>query len=156
MAVTTHICTKLMLHQGELTSAQAVNLNGDVFMGLWVKAGSGAPSLTGTGVQFVADVTGTNAEDTTIGARPTLTVTWALDASNTAVDWSFSNIVYAQNGSDDGLSRYFIIYDNTQGAGDSTHPVVCMVDPGATVSVVTGSLTIQAPAGGIIQFSGGG
>jgi hypothetical protein len=42
-------------------------------------AGSGIPS-TSSGVQFVSNVTGTNVEDTLIGARQTLSgVTWAYD-----------------------------------------------------------------------------
>jgi len=157
MAVVTHIPTKLMLQQGKLTSAQAVNFNSDTFNIMAVKAGSGAPSLTSTGIQFVADITGTNAEDTAIGARITLSgVTWAFDASLTACDWSFSTITYAQNGSDDGLTRYFVIYDVTQGSNDATHPVVALIDPGQLISVVNASLTIQAPTGGLIQFTGGG
>lgn len=158
MAVTTHIPTKLMKAQGQLTSAQAVNFNSDTFMGLWVHAGSGIPSLTSSGIQFVADITATNTEDTNIGARVTLSgVTWAFDGSGVAVDWSFSNIGYPQNASDDGLSRYFVIYDNTQGSGDATHPVVALIDPGQLISVVNASLTIQAPgSGGLISFTGGG
>lgn len=156
MTVATHLCTKLMKAQGSLTSAQACNLNSDTFMALWVKAGSGIPSLSSTGIQFVADITGTNAEDTSIASRATLAgVTWAFDASTTAVDWSWTSVVYAQNGADDGLSRYWVIYDSSQGANDATHPVVLLVDPGATVSTVTGSVTVACPAGGILQFTGG-
>ena len=158
MAVTTHIPTKLMLAQGKLTANQNVNFNGDTFKIMAVKAGSGAPSLTSSGIQLVADVTSGNAEDTNIGARITLSgVTFAFDGGGTACDWSFSTITYAQNGSDDGLTRYFIIYDETQSAGtDATRPVVAMIDPGQLISVVNASLTIQAPAGGLIQFTGGG
>jgi hypothetical protein len=157
MATATHIPTKLLKAQGQLTSAQAVNLSGDTFKMLAVKAGSGIPSTASGGIQFVADITATNAEDTNIGARPTLSgVTWAYDASTGVVDWSFSNVVYAQAGGDDGLTRYFVIYDSSQGSGDSTYPVVAILDPGQTVSVVNGSLTIQCPTGGLIQFTGGG
>ena len=157
MATATHIPTKLMKAQGAGTSGQSVNLSGDTFKMLAVVAGSGIPSTLSGGIQFVSDVTGTNSEDTNIGARPTLSgVTWAFDVSNGIVDWSFSNVTYAQNGADDGLTRYFVIYDNTVGVGDSTHPVVAILDPGQLVSVVNGAVVLQCPSGGLIQFTGGG
>lgn len=157
MATATHIPTKLMKAQGSMTSGQAVNLSGDTFMMLALKAGSGIPSTLSGGVQFVSDATGTNPEDTAIGSRPTLSsVTWAFDAANGVVDWSFANIVYAQNGSDDGLTRYFAIYDHSVGGTDATSPIVAILDPGQLVSVVSGSATIQCATGGLIQFTGGG
>ena len=157
MATATHIPTKLMKAQGSLTSGQAVNLSADTFKILAVKAGSGIPSTNSTGIQYVADVTATNAEDTLIGARQALTgVTWAFDASTGIVDWSCANIVYAQAPGDDGLTRYFVIYDDTLGTTDANKPVLVILDPGQTVSVVNGSLTISAPTGGLIQFTGGG
>lgn len=157
MAVSTHIPTKLMLAQGKLTANQNVNFNGDTFKIMAVKAGSGIPSTTSSGIQFVADVTATNTEDTLIGARQTVAgTTFTFDGSGTACDWSFSNITYAQAGGDDGLTRYFVIYDDTQGATDALKPVVAIIDPGQLISVVNGSLTIQSPTGGLIQFTGGG
>lgn len=158
MATATHIPTKLMKAQGQLTAGQAVNLNTDTFKMLAVVAGAGIPSTSSSGVQFVSDVTATNSEDTNIGARKTLSgVTWAYDAGTGIVDWSFTNVVYAQAAGDDGLTRYFIIYDETVSAGtDATRPVVAVLDPGQLVSVVNGSLTIQCPTGGLIQFTGGG
>lgn len=158
MATATHIPTKLMKAQGQLTSAQAVNLSGDTFKMMAVVAGGGIPSTTSSGIQFVSDVTGTNSEDTNIGARKTLAgVTWAYDASTGIVDWSFTAVVYAQAGGDDGLTRYFVIYDETvSSATDATRPVVAILDPGQLVSVVNGSLTISCPTGGLIQFTGGG
>lgn len=155
MAVATHIPVKWQLAQGLLTSAQTQALGADTFKGLWVVAGAGIPSTTSTGIQFVSDVTGTNTEDTNIGARVTLSgVTFAI--SGGVPSWSFSNITYAQAGGDDGLSRYFVIYDNTVGANDAAHPVTCIIDPGQLISVVNASLTIQSPSGGLITFTGGG
>jgi hypothetical protein len=157
MATATHLPTKLLKAQGSLTSGQAVNLSADVFKILAVKAGSGIPSTLSGGIQFVADVTATNAEDTLIGARQSLAgVTWAFDAANGVVDWSFSNITYAQASGDDGLTRYFVIYDSSVGTTDATYPVVAVLDPGQLVSVVNGSLTLQCPTGGLIQFTGAG
>jgi hypothetical protein len=71
MATATHIPTKLMKAQGQLTANQNVNLSGDTFKIMAVKAGSGIPSTSSSGIQFVSDITGTNAEDTLIGARQT-------------------------------------------------------------------------------------
>jgi len=158
MATATHIPTKLMKAQGALTANQNVALGTDVFKIMMVKAGSGIPLTSSAGIQFVADVTATNAEDTAIGARQSLAgVTWAFDASLGVVDWSFTNITYAQNAGDDGLSRYGVIYDETQSAGtDATRPVVAILDLGQTVSVVNGALVLQCPTGGLIQFTGGG
>jgi hypothetical protein len=157
MTVTTHIPTKLMNAQGNQTTAQAIKFGSDTFKIMAVKAGSGLPSMSSSGIQFVADVIATNPEDTLIGARQTLTtVTWTNDATLGQVDWSFASIVYAQAGGDDGLTRYFVIYDSTVGGTDATAPVVAIIDPGALVSVVAASLTIQAPTGGLISFTGGG
>lgn len=156
MAVTTHIPTKLMKGQGQASSA--VNFASDTFVALLVKAGGGLPSCTSTGIQFISDVTATNAEEAVAGyARQTLAgVSWAFDGGGTAVDWSFSNITFPQNASDDGLTRYIVIADTTVGAGDSTHPVVAIIDPGQLISLVAASLIIQSPTGGLIQFTGGG
>lgn len=158
MATATHIPTKLMKAQGQLTANQNVNLSTDTFKIMAVVAGSGIPSTASGGIQFVSNITGTNAEDTLIGARQTLSgITWAFDASLGIVDWSFTNITYAQAGGDDGLTRYFVIYDETQSAAtDATRPVVAILDPGQLISVVNGSVTIQCPTGGLIQFTGGG
>jgi hypothetical protein len=158
MATATHIPTKLMKAQGQLTSGQACNLSGDTFKIMAVKAGSGIPSTSSSGIQFVSDITATNNEDTLIGARQTLSgVTWAYDASTGIVDWSFSTVTYALAAGDDGLTRYFVIYDETvSSATDATRPVVAILDPGGLVSVVSNSVTISCPSGGLIQFTGGG
>lgn len=157
MATASHIPTKLLKAQGSLASGQAVNLASDTFKILAIKAGSGLPDLSSTGAQFVADITATNPEDTLIGARQALTgVTWAFDATLGVVDWSFSNITYAQNASDDGLTRYFVIYDDSLGTTDADKPVLAVLDPGQLVSVVNGAAVLQAPTGGLIQYTGGG
>lgn len=157
MTQVSHIPVKLQIAQGALTANQAVNLSGDTFKGLWVKAGSGIPNLAAGGVQFVADITSSNSEDTNIGSRPTLSgVTWGSASTTNTVQWSFSNITYSQTSSDDGLSRYFVIYDATPVGGDTASPVVLFFDPGTSVSVTASSLTLQSPSGGALQFTGGG
>jgi hypothetical protein len=157
MATATHIPTKLMKAQGQLTANQNVNLSGDTFKIMAVKAGSGIPSTPRPVSSSSPMSPGTNVEDTLIGARQTLAgVTWAFDAAAGVVDWSFTTVTYAQAGGDDGLTRYFVIYDETQSsATDATRPVVAILDPGQLVSVVNGALTIACPTGGLIQFTGG-
>lgn len=157
MATATHIPTKLIKSQ-VIGAGPKLSFDSDVLKIMMVKAGSGIPSTTSTGVQFVSDVTATNPEDTNIGARQTLSgVTVVFDANGVQVDFSFSNVVYAQNAGDDGLSRYGVIYDETASSGtDATRPVIAILDFGQTVSVVAGSLTLQCPTGGLIQWTGGG
>jgi hypothetical protein len=161
MAVTTHLPTKLLQAQGIGTANQAVNLSSGTagaFKIMAVKAGAGLPSLISSGIQFVSDLIAVNPEDVS-GAWPrtALTgITWAVDGSvNTSFDWSFSTITFAQNASDDGLTRYLAIYSEGGGT-DATRPLVAIIDPGTTLSVLAGSLTIASPTGGLIQFQGGG
>ena len=162
MAAATKLPTKLLKAQGGITSGQAVNLGdttaGD-FVALIVEAGSGIPSLSSTGAQYIADITGTNTEVSWSGyARQSLTgITWAFDATLGVVDWSFSNFGWAADASDPGnVNRYIVIGWKGAGSGDATYPVVALIDPGAVFSVATASYTVSAPAGGLIQMTGGG
>jgi hypothetical protein len=130
------------------------------------QASAAALTVTG-GVQFVSDVLATNTENPTLATPGTGTsdrmaltgLTWAYASGDsiTSVDWSFSNIVYPQYASDNGTTRYFALYDSSGTyTADATRPVLAILDPGAAVSVVNGSLTLQAPAGGLIQMTGAG
>ena len=156
MTTATHIPTKLI--KGQVIGAgPTVPFDTANIRCMMVVAGSSIPSSNSGGVLFVSDVTATNAEDTNIGARQNVTgVTVAFDANGIQVDFSFSNIVYAQAGGDDGLSRYGIIFSQSGGAQDNARPVLSILDLGQLVSVVNGSLTLQCPAGGLIQWTGGG
>lgn len=162
MAVVTHIPTKLLQAQGILTANQAVNFSSGTagaFKIMAVVAGSGLPSLINTGIQFVADLVAVNAENVN-GAWPrtALTgVTWAVDGGvNTSFDWSFATITFSQSASDTTtVTRYLAIFSEG-GATDATRPIVAIIDPGTTLSVLAGSLTVQSPTGGLIQFTGGG
>lgn len=157
MAITTSIPTKLK--KAQVTTATQVDFTDNATAGfhcLLVVAGSGAPSVTNSGVQFVADVTGTNAEVTGTGyARQTLTgVTVTNDGSvNTQVDWSFANITFAQNAAGFTNARYAILYTTQIGTADASWPVIAVCDLGAAQSVATASLVLAAPAGGLIQWS---
>lgn len=161
MATATHIPTKWMKAQAAGVAAQIINLAdttaGNFVCGI-VVAGAGIPSTSSSGIQYIADITGTNTEMSYAGyARQSLTgITWAFDATLGQVDWSFSNIVFPQEAADPGTGRYAFIAYKGVGSGDATYPVVGVLDLGATVSTVNGSLTLTCPAGGLIQFQGGG
>lgn len=158
MATATKICTKWMKAQAQSGTGGCLNIASDTIKMMAIVAGTGAPNLTSSGVQFVSDVTSGNSEDTLIGPRKTLSgITWANDASvGGSVDWSFSTAQYAQSATDDSSTRYFVIYDDTGSTGDAQRAVMFLLDPGQSVSVVNGTLTIAAPAGGLMQYTGGG
>lgn len=160
MATSTSIPTKLKNSQiSYAATAQYIDFTdhaGGTFHCLLVVAGSGAPSVTKTGIQFVADVTGTNTEVTGTGySRQALSgVTVAYDGSvSTQVDWTFSNITFAQNAAGFTTARYAIIYTTQLGSADASYPVVAVCDLGAVQSVQSAPLVLQCPSGGLIQWS---
>lgn len=142
----------MKLKRSQVNGSVVVNFASDTFKCLLVVAGSGAPSATKTGVQYVSDVTGTNSEVTGTGyARQTLAgVTCAFDGSTENVDWSFSSITFAQNAAGFTTGRYGIICKDT--GSDATSPVVGVLDLGQTVSAQAGDVVLSAPATGLIQW----
>lgn len=155
MATSTAIPTKLKKSQ-VINAGPQLKFDTDTLKIALVQAGSGAPSVTSSGVQYVADVTAGNTEVSgTNYARQTLSgVTVAFDGSvNTQVDFSFSNVTYTQSASGFTTARYAIIYDTSIGSGDSTYPVIAVCDLGAAQGNVSGDLILQCPAGGLIQWS---
>ncbi|MGH7996170.1 MAG: hypothetical protein ACREFX_07450 [Opitutaceae bacterium] len=164
MTTATHIPTKLMLNQGALSSTLGVNF-GDTgtahFKCGIVVAGTGIPNTTYPGLTTIADLTGANAEMSYAGyARQALAgITWAVDGTvDTQIDWSFSSITFPEETADPGTGRYgFIAYLGPSGSyADAAAPVVAVLDFGQTVSTANASLTLAPPAGGLIQFTGGG
>jgi hypothetical protein len=159
MPITTSIPTKLKRSQIAHGGPQLdfTDFAVGTFSMLLCVAGSGAPSVTSTGVQYVADVTGTNAEVTGTGyARQVLTgVSVAYDGSvNTQVNWTWANVTFAQNAAGFTTARYAIIYCTQVGSADASWPVVAVIDLGATQSVTTAALVIEAPAtGGLIEWA---
>lgn len=156
MATATHIPAKIIKSQvigaGPTVPFDTANLGCCM-----ITAGASIPSSNSTGVQFLTDAFATNGEQANIGARQYLTgVTVAFDANGTQVDFSFSNIVYVQNPGDPGNARYGLIFSQSAGATDNVRPIISILDLGQTVSVVNGSLTLQCPGGGLIQWTGGG
>lgn len=137
-----------------INAGPQIKFDTDTLVCFLVVAGSGAPSTIGTGVQYISDVTATNSEVTGTGyARQTLTgVTIAVDGSvNTQVDFSFGAITYAQNAAGFTNARYAILAKNT--GVDSTSPVFAVCDLITNQSVVVGSLILNAPSGGLIQWN---
>ena len=130
---------------------------GSTFKMLLVVAGSGAPNVTNSGVQFVADVTGSNAEVTGTGySRATLSGVAVTNdgTTNTQVDWNWSTVTFAQNASGFTNARYAVIYTTQLGSADASYPVVCIIDLGSNQSVASASLSIAAPASnGVLYWS---
>ncbi len=151
MAAVTYI--PAFLARSQVNGSVVVDFDTDAFTCFAVVAGSGRPSTSKTGIQYVADITATNSEVTGTGyARQSLTaLTIAFDGTATnAVDWSFGNITFSQNAAGFSNARYFGICKNT--GSDATSPVVALIDPGATISVVGGDVVISSPTGGLIQW----
>jgi hypothetical protein len=140
---------------GAGTAARVVDFDTDTIKcGIW-SAGAGAPSVTSSGVQFVADITtadATSVEMSATGyARQTLAgLTVAFSGST--VTWTFSNITFSQNASGFTTGRYAVIFKDAGGA-DSANPIIAICDLGSNQSVVAGDLILQAPAGGLIVWS---
>lgn len=154
----TFIPTKLKMSQ-VVTAGPQLKFDtaggGDTFKVLIVQAGGGIPVTDSSGVQFVGDITATNAEVAgALYARQTLaSVTVAYDASpSNFVDFSFANIIFVQDGAGFNNGRYIVFYDNTVGANDAAHPVIAVCDPGQTLNSITGQITLQSPVGGLIQW----
>lgn len=155
MAASTNIPTKLKKSQ-VVNAGPQLKFDTDTLKCLLVVAGGGIPDTTKTGVQFVSDVTGTNAEVTGTGyARQTLTsVTVAFDGTGTTlVDFSFADITFTQNAAGFSNARYIIIYDDTSGGADSSKAVIAVCDPNQTLSAVGGDVVLSSPTGGLIQWS---
>lgn len=154
MPLATYVPTKLKRSQ-VINAGPQLKFDTDTLIALLVVAGSGIPDTSKTGVQYIADVTATNAELSYSGyARQTLSgVTVAFDSTGTTiVDFSFSNITWAKNTNDPGTGRYLIIGDSSFGANDSGRPVVAVCDLNGLVSCAAGDLIFAAPTGGLIQW----
>ena len=150
----TNIPTKLKKSQ-VVAAGPKISFDSDTLVCLIVTAGSGIPNTTSSGVQFISDVTAANPEVTGTGySRQTLTATTvAYDGiSNITVDFSFGNITFLQNSSGFSNGRYIIFADTSIGAGDASHPVLAVCDPGQNLSVVSNDIVLSSPVGGLIQW----
>lgn len=151
MAVTTNIPAKLV--KSQVNGLTVIDFDSDTIKCLLVVAGAGIPSTSKTGIQFVSDVTGTNAEVTGTGyARQTLAGLTVAFGAGDDVDWSFTAITFLQNAAGFTNARYGCIFKDTGGA-DTTNPVICIIDLNATISVVPGDLVLTSPSGGLIQWT---
>lgn len=149
MAAASFVPTKL---GKAVLNGSAPNLLSDTIKAMWVVAGSGIPDTTKTGVEFVADVTGSNAEVTGTGySRQTLaSKTWAFDGTATRqVDFGFANLTWSQNAAGPATMRYLIIFKDT--GSDATAQVIEVFDPNATYSMITGDVVVSSPTGGALQ-----
>lgn len=165
MATATHIPTTLIRAQAFTVTSQLVNF-GDTVVGNFVcgiVTGTTLPPMGSSGLQFVGGTTAAalftaNSEIVYSGyARQVMSgITYSYDSNGVQVDWSFNNITFPQNANDTGTGRFGFIAYKGVGSNDASYPVACVLDFGQTVSTVNGSLVLQAPAGGLINFTGGG
>lgn len=157
MTTATHLPTKLIKGQF-LGAGPTIPFDTSNIGCLMVVQGAAIPGSNGAGVQYLGDVFINNAEQPNIGARQYLTgLTVATDANGIQVDFSFTNVVYVQNPGDPGNARYGIFFQQSATAADGNlKPVISILDLGQLVSTQNGSLTLQSPAGGLIQWTGGG
>lgn len=154
MAASTNIPTKLKKSQ-VVNAGPQLKFDTDTLECMLVKAGSGIPSTTSGGIQFVSDITGTNAEVSGTGySRQTLSsVTVAFDGSiNTYVDFSFGDVNFTQSAGGFTDARYIIFYDATTSTSDAARPVIAVCDPDQTLSAVSGDVVLTCPTGGLIQW----
>lgn len=150
MAVTTNIPAKLV--KSQVNGSEVVDFDTDLIKMMLVVAGAGIPSTSKTGVQYVSDVTSTNAEVTGTGyARQTMTCSVAFGAGDD-VDFSFPTVTFLQNAAGFTNARYGVVLKDKGGA-DSANPVLAIIDLNAVISVVPGDLTLSSPAGGLIQWT---
>lgn len=153
MAVATYIPAKLVKSQ-VINAGPKISFDTDTLKMMLVVAGAGIPSTSKTGVQYVSDVTGTNAEVTGTGySRQTLGgVGVAFGAGGDDVDFSFTAITFLQNAGGFTNARYGVLLKDAGGA-DSANPVLAIIDLNATISVVPGDLVLTSPSGGLIQWT---
>lgn len=152
MAVTTNIPAKLVRSQN-INAGPQLKFDTDTLKMALVVVGGGIPSTSKTGVQYVSDVTGTNAEVTGTGyARQTLAGVTVAFGSGDDVDFSFSDITFLQNAAGFTNARYGVLFKDAGGA-DTANPVIAIIDLNATISVVPGDLVLKSPTGGLIQWT---
>lgn len=152
MAITTNIPAKLV--KSQVDGSVVADFDTDTFKAMLVVAGAGIPATSKTGVQFVADVTGGNAEVSggTYARQTLASLTLAFGAGDD-VDWGFADITFAQDaGAGPTNARYAVIYKDV-GGSDATRVVICVIDLNATISLRTGDLVLKSPSGGLIQWT---
>lgn len=156
MAVGTYVPAKLT--KSQVDGAGVVDFDTDTFICLLIVEGASKPSTSKTGVQFVSDVTATNAEVAggTYARQTLAALTIAFDAGGDQVDWSFSNITFLQDAAAGPTDVFYgvIVKD---GASDAARRVIAVLDlgraPATPISLRTGDIVLSAPATGLIQWS---
>lgn len=152
MAVTTNIPAKLV--KSQVDGSEVIDFDSDTIKTMLVRAGSGIPSTSKTGVQYVSDITATNAEVSGgTYARQTMAGKTLPFGGGDDVDWSFTTIVFPQDAGAGPTDARYAVHLKDKGGADSANPVVDVIDLNATVSLRTGDLNLAAPAGGLIQWT---
>lgn len=156
MAAATYIPAKQVM--GQVDGTAVVDFNTDTIKALLVREGASRPSTSKTGVLFVSDVTGTNAEVAggTYARQTLVSPTLAFGAGDDA-DWSFNDITFAQDAGAGPTDVFYAILYKDVGGLDSTRIVVDVLDIGRSAGVPwslrTGDLVLKSPSGGLHQYT---
>lgn len=156
MAAASYIPAKLT--KSQVDGSAVVDFDTDTFKAMLVREGASRPSTSKTGVQFVSDVTGTNAEVSGgTYARQTLVAPTLAFGAGDDVDWSFNDISFFQDaGAGPTDVFYGVIYKDVGGA-DSSRVVTHVLDLGRSAGVPfslrTGDLILKSPSGGLTQWT---
>jgi hypothetical protein len=151
MAVTSHVYPQAL----DAIALKTINLTTDTFMCGLCTASAATWGSTQEAYQYVSAVTGAYTEVTSSGyARVTLTTLTYTVSANKAV-WTCTSPAPISWGSSITLSAAsMFVYDNTVGSGDSTHPVICIIDFGGTVASTSGAWTFTVdPTNGLAAWT---
>lgn len=154
MAAASYIPAKLTKSQWD--GSQVVDFDTDTIKAMLVREGASRPSTSKTGVQFVADVTGTNAECSGgTYARQTLASPTLAFGAGDDVDWSFNDITFLQDAASGPTDVFYAVLFKEVGGSDATRIVTHVLDIGRSAGVPfslrTGDLVLKSPAGGLMQ-----
>lgn len=139
MAVTSHVYPKALL----AINSKTIDLtDGSTFHAGLVTSSSATWGATQEAYQYVTDITGAYTECTSSGyARQAFTTTTVTNSGANTL-WKCTSPAPISFGSTVTISAAgMFIYTTQVGSGDSSYPVICIIDFGGTVSSTTGAYT---------------
>ena len=150
MAVTAHVYPYAVQQMNE----KAINLTSDTFIAGLCTSSAATWGATQEAYKFVSDITGAYTEVTSGGyARVTLT-TLTCTISGNVVTWTCTNPSPISWGSSITLAAAsMFIYDHSVGSGDSSYPVITIIDFGGTVTSTAGAWTYTVSGSGLATWT---
>jgi hypothetical protein len=151
MAVTSHVYPLAI----DAINKKTINLTTDTFICGLCTGSAATWGSTQEAYQYVSAITGAYTECTSSGyARVTLTTLTLTITGNKEV-WTCTSPAPISWGTTITLSAAsMFVYDNTVGSGDSTHPVIAIIDFGGTVASTSGAYTFTVdPVNGLAAWT---